>query len=286
MRALFLIGAERQANQAMIRELRYQSTFVILYEDEYSRRIRIDDYEGNPKDVVRLITEATPSWTEKVIIKSRPDDVLTFSRQGFTEEAIVRGYFAGVDMHFVVRYLSNQRSYSAKAADEDTIIKEVLATPAVSMPSTSLVQRATMVDAEQLASLYNMLFTVYPTPVGDPDHVKKTMEEGTVYMIIREGETIVSAASAEINQRYRNAELTDCATLDSVQGKGYMRMLLFELEQYLRKRDITCCYTIARAESFGMNKAFHSLGYTYGGRMTKNCMIYSGMEDMNVWYKN
>ena len=96
---------------------------------------------------------------------------------------------------------------------------------------------------------------------------------------------IVAAASAEINKQYRNAELTDCATAEGFQGKGYMRSLLLELERNLRTQGITCLYTIARAESFGMNKAFHDLGFAYSGRMTNNCFIFSGLEDMNVWYK-
>ena len=141
-------------------------------------------------------------------------------------------------------------------------------------------------EAEALAKLYRDSFRVYPTPVNDPAYVKKTIDDGTVYVFIRDGNRIVSAASAEINEKYRNAELTDCATAEDYEGKGYMRALLTELENHLRAREISCCYTIARSASFGMNKVFHQLGYKFGGRMVKNCMIYSGMEDMNVWYKS
>ena len=111
------------------------------------------------------------------------------------------------------------------------------------------------------------------------------MEEGTRYVLIRNEKKIVSAASAEINLHHSNAELTDCATLPEAEGKGHMKKLLSKLEAVLKKKKIDCLYTIARSESYSMNKAFYQLGYTYGGMMTNNCFIYSGLEDMNVWYK-
>ncbi|MBA4057659.1 MAG: putative beta-lysine N-acetyltransferase, partial [Marivirga sp.] len=140
-------------------------------------------------------------------------------------------------------------------------------------------------DADELALLYSSTFKVYPTPLGDVTHILKTFDEGTKYVVIREQDKIVSVASAEINRRYSNAELTDCATLPGAQGKGYMKKLLTKLEELLMDDHIRCFYTIARAESYSMNKVFHQLNFTYGGRMTNNCFIYSGLEDMNVWYK-
>jgi putative beta-lysine N-acetyltransferase len=111
------------------------------------------------------------------------------------------------------------------------------------------------------------------------------MKDGTVFAYIENGQQIVSAASAEINRKFKNAELTDCATLPQAAGQGHMKKLLSFLEQQLQAEGIGCCYTIARAESVSMNKAFAQLGYTYGGRLVNNCFIYSGIEDMNVWYK-
>jgi putative beta-lysine N-acetyltransferase len=259
---------------------------VVLYEDEFSRRIRMDDYSGDPEAVLEVIDQNIPAWTEKVILKVRPREVAFFKSKGFQEEAFIAGYFSGVDMHFLVRYLTDERSHSSWVADEEAIIQAVLlVAPAVGSVPTVTVKFAGPEDAEDLARLYREAFRVYPTPVYDPMHVRKTMEEGTLYAFVREGQKIISAASAEINAKYQNAELTDCATAEGHEGKGYMRALLTALENHLKNRNITCLYTIARSASFGMNKAFHQLGYTFGGRMTKNCMIYSGMEDMNVWYK-
>ena len=107
-----------------------------------------------------------------------------------------------------------------------------------------------------------------------------------MYAFIENAGRMVSCASAEINDRYHNAELTDCATITEAEGQGHMKSLLYFLEQKLKVIGIKCTYTIARAESLPMNKAFAQLGFIYGGRLIKNCVIYSGLEDMNVWYKS
>ncbi len=270
----------------MTRTLQHESASVTLYEDAYSRRIRVDDYAGSPEKIVPIVDAALPDWTEKLIIKSRPDDVSHFESLGFRKEAFIAGYFAGVDMHFVCRYLNAERGVSMREADEAAILRSVLLLPQQSTPfATPNIEYAKAADAAGLADLYKTSFRIYPTPVNDPVYLRKTMEDGTVYVCIRDGNRIVSAASAEINLKYKNAELTDCASAEGYNGRGYMRGLLTELENHLLHQGFTCSYTIARSASFGMNKVFHQLGYTYGGRMTKNCMIFSGMEDMNVWYK-
>jgi putative beta-lysine N-acetyltransferase len=270
----------------MNREIKNTTASISAYFDEYSRRIRVDDYSGGLGAVLELVSQNILVWTEKLILKVRPQDVPFFKDNGFQQEGFIAGYFSGIDMHFLVRYLSDERSHSPRVADEDAIVQAVLLVPPAVHPVHNVnVQFAGPEDIEALARLYRESFLVYPTPVYDPVHVRKTIEEGTVYVLIREGNKVVSAASAEINSKYKNAELTDCATAEGHEGKGYMRALLQALEGDLKKRGITCFYTIARSASYGMNKVFHQLGYTFGGRMTKNCMIYSGMEDMNVWYK-
>lgn len=270
----------------MIRQLEKSGAHVTVYEDEYSRRLRVDDYFGVPSAVLALISSSIPPWTEKLIIKSKPHDVRFFTQNGFAEEATVVAYFSGVTMHFLTKYLVASRGQSNKTKLEDDIIRTLLANPPYSESSPRVhIEFAEPSDAGELAGLYSASFKVYPTPMNDPEHVRSTMTDGTVYVVVRENGKIISAASAEINETYHNAELTDCATAAGYEGRGLMRALLLELEKSLRAHGVTCLYTIARSESFGMNKVFHQLGYTYGGRMTKNCMIFSGLEDMNVWWK-
>lgn len=271
----------------MVTEARSATAQITIYHDPYSKRLRIDDYAGDIEDVIALIEKSVEPWVEKLIVKSRPKDVPIFEEKGYRIEAIIKKYYCGIDMYFVTRYFSGSRQTNPKESEEARLVQQLLQSKPEAHHSTrQTCTYATIDDASALAELYKSSFSVYPTPVGDPEYIKGTIQDGTVYVFIREGGRLISAASAEINRKYHNAELTDCATSSEGQGKGYMRALLTELEEHLKAQGITCLYTIARSESFAMNKVFFQLGYTYGGRMTNNCMIYSGLEDMNVWYKS
>jgi putative beta-lysine N-acetyltransferase len=130
------------------------------------------------------------------------------------------------------------------------------------------------------------VFQVYPTPLHDPEYVKKTMKEGTIYYVFFCQGKIVSAASAEVNSFYKNAELTDCATLTEHRKYGLMKIILRELEGELKRQGIFCAYSIARSLSFGMNAVLFQLGYKYRGRLMNNCYIYDKLENMNMWVKH
>tara|TARA_R110000744_G_scaffold136972_1_gene247307 strand:+ start:234 stop:1067 length:834 start_codon:yes stop_codon:yes gene_type:complete len=270
----------------VITEIKNDISAISLYSDAFNKRIRIDDYSGDAHGVLALITESTPAWAEKIIVKSRKREVAIFLSGGFIREAEVAGYFKGADMFFLVKYPKPERGSNPGQPEERRIVESILSQPnTASEANTQIVLPATPEDANELAELYAEVFQVYPTALNDPAYVRKTMKEGTKYVLIREQNRIVSAASAEINRQYANAELTDCATLPEAQGKGHIKKLLLKLEKLLKAENIHCLYTIARAESYGMNKAFYQLGYTYGGTLINNCVIYSGLEDMNVWYK-
>ena len=270
----------------MNKEIQAIGASVSFYEDHFNKRIRVDDYEGDVHIVLEIIIKNTSEWVEKLIVKSRPGDLTFFLSQGFVEEAHVKGYFSGVDMYFVVKYFSDERKTSKKWEEEQLIIgglKSLKNELTAEVPMD--IQFASQKDSMELAHLYKGCFKIYPTPLNDAKYVQKTMDEGTIYMYIRDSKGIVSAASAEINRKYNNAELTDCATLKDSQGKGYMRQLILALEKRLIDDGITCMYTLARAESTAMNTVFLQMGYSYSGRLINNCFIFSGIEDMNVWWK-
>ena len=270
----------------MNKEIQTTNSSVSIYEDPYNKRIRVDDYDGAVDEVLVIISRMISGWVEKLIVKSRTKDLAFFLAHGFLEEAQVKGYFSGEGMHFVVKYYSDERKLSKKWNEEQVIFENLKNLNEGLEPKELVyIQFASPVDSVDLAQLYAESFQVYPTPVSDPHYIEKTMDEGTIYAYIKEHGNIMSAASAEINRKYKNAELTDCATQKHAQGKGHMKKLMVALEEKLVGDGIKCLYTLARAESIGMNKAFFQLGYTYGGRLVNNCNIYSGIEDMNVWWK-
>lgn len=267
-------------------EIRQPDLTMRICLDAYNKRVRVDELEGDPAAGHRHLLEHTPAWAEKIILKARRGHLDYFTGQGWVQEAAIPGYFRGEDLFFLVFYPQTTRGCSDQVVAEQAIVQKILGLERKPVgPSHQAIRQSTAADAEKLAALYKAVFAVYPTPLGDPAYIAKTMEGGTVYVHIEHEGRIVSAASAEVNHKFANAEMTDCATLEGQEGRGYMALLLARLEQLLRREGITCLYTICRAQSFGMNKVFYNLGYHFSGCLVNNCHIYSGLENMNVWYK-
>jgi beta-lysine N6-acetyltransferase len=259
--------------------------------DLFNERLRVDDYRGSLNSVDRKIQELSTQYAfTKVFIKSRREDLQYLLSRGFMLEGIFQGYFNGSDAYSMAKYFNPERRTSDYWIQEDQILEQVIALPCKlesgELPSVYSMRIAGEQDASMLAHLYSSVFQIYPTPMNDPAYVRKVMQEGTVFYVVETGGTIISAASAEINEMYHNAEMTDCATLPEHRKHGLMRVLIHALENELRKRQIFCAYSLARSLSFGMNAVFHQLGYQYSGRMTKNCKIFDKYEDMSLWVKN
>lgn len=258
--------------------------------DHFNERIRIDYYLGNvPKLIEKTEMLAKDYKYTKIIIKARQEHLYTFLQAGYMIEAALKGYYQGSDAFFVTKYKSNDRRNSIYWSKGDEIIDSVLKSDRLKekvIPEGYAIRRAGKNDSQKLADLYKQVFQIYPTPLNEASYVEQTMEEGTIYWLYEKDGIVVSAASAEIDFAQKNAELTNCATLEIHRKAGLMKELMKKLELDLISQSIYCSYTIARALSYGMNAAFHQLGYEYTGRMTNNCYIFDKLEDMNVWVKD
>ncbi|MBA4537758.1 putative beta-lysine N-acetyltransferase [Bacillus aquiflavi] len=262
-----------------------------IFQDPFNKRIRIDDYQGNVNQALERAEQlASNLLAEKLIVKGRREHFSSFLEKGYRLEGCIDHYFLGSDCYFFTKYFTLERQTSPHLLKEDTTINEIYNLPRKVEIKPPPVQykliKATQNDAEALALLYGQVFQVYPTPLNDPEYIKDTMSAGTIYYCFKREDQIVSAASAEVNQFYKNAELTDCATLVEHRKYGLMKLLLQSLEQELINNGIYCSYSIARALSFGMNAALYQLGYHYRGRLINNCYIFDKIENMNIWVKN
>jgi putative beta-lysine N-acetyltransferase len=267
------------------------SYFLEVYLDAFNKRIRVDDYRGNTKLLLEKAEVLIKQHqAEKLIIKGRSEDYLTFLEGGLQSEAVIDGYYLGSNAHFFSKFYTPERKRNDHWITEDGIIQNIYqlkpTTDRPIPPKEYEIRKADESCAIELSALYKQVFQIYPTSLDDPEYVKKTMKEGTIYYIFSYQGQIVSAASAEINSFYKNAELTDCATLTEHRKYGLMKILLDELENELRQKGIFCAYSIARALSFGMNAVLFQLGYSYRGRLMNNCYIYDKLENMNMWVKN
>ncbi|PLS16237.1 putative beta-lysine N-acetyltransferase [Bacillus sp. M6-12] len=271
--------------------IRGQDYFLDIYLDPFNKRARVDDYRGNFDHCLsEAVLSAEEMNAEKLIFKARKEDLIRLVSAGFELEALITKYFSGSDAYFLVKYFKAGRRDSPEWQKEDDIVKNVQHLPSVgpmpNPPAEYEMRRAQLADAPQLAELYKSVFQVYPVPMNSPDYIREVMESDTIFYVYQHNGRIISAASAEINRIYNNAEITDCATLPEHRQFGLMKLLIAGLEKELYQMKIYCTYSIARSLSFGMNAALHQLGYVFGGRLANNCYIFSSLEDMNVWVKN
>ncbi|MEH7125360.1 putative beta-lysine N-acetyltransferase [Bacillus sp. JJ1532] len=276
---------------AEVQLIKNENYTMKVYIDLFNKRIRVDDIYGDILQVMAKAEEmAKELQVEKLILKGRREQFPLLIMYGYSCEAMIDRYFLGSDMFFFCKYYTTERRTSAQWLIEDSITENVIKLEqylkSVKPPQEYILKKLSPEDAKTLAALYQEVFQIYPTPLNDPNYIIETMKEGTIYYGFLFNGKIVSAASAEVNDFYKNAELTDCATLPQHRKHGLMKILLEKLEIELKANGVYCAYSIARALSFGMNAALHQLGYCYRGRLTNNCYIFDKLEDMNVWVKD
>ncbi len=283
-----VIELNQTATTAYIQESGFS---MEVYFDPFNKRIRVDDYLGNLPLLLKKAEELVSEHkAEKLIIKGRREDFFTFYEFGLQPEAVVDHYFHGSHAHFFSKFYTSDRKSNEHWITEDGMIHSIYQLDTAKQkaypPKEYDLKKADISCAEVLSTLYRQVFQIYPTPLFDPEYIKKTIRDGTIYYVYFYQGKIVSAASAEINSFYKNAELTDCATLTEHRKYGLMKFILQELEAELKREGIFCAYSIARSLSFGMNAVLYQLGYTYRGRLMNNCYIFDKLENMNMWVKN
>lgn len=174
-----------------------------VFVDPYNKRLRVDDYAGNINEVLQKAeTLSAENKAEKLIIKGRREDFTLLLKSCFQFEAVIDHYFLGSDAYVFAKYYTNERKKSDHWITEDQIIHRVTSLGRQEKngmpPKEYVLLKAEETDANELAELYKDVFEVYPTPLCDPEYIKKTMRDGTVYFCFRFQGKIVSAASAEV----------------------------------------------------------------------------------------
>ncbi|MFO8073276.1 MAG: putative beta-lysine N-acetyltransferase [Polyangia bacterium] len=263
-----------------------------VFASPLNRRVRVIEYRGD--DMIALAREleelARARGLDKIFAKLRSGDEPGWERIGFETEALIRGFFAGVDAVVVSRFLSEERRRPSSGEPERRLLESLLdgqrrETPAEpELPAGYGSSRGEPRDAEELAALYARTFESYPFPVDSPRYIAETMAAGVLYRLVRDpGGELVAAASAECVPSLANAEMTDFATRPAQRGWGLAGHLLRTLELDAAERDVRCAYTLARAGSAGMNSVFARAGYEYTGTLVRNCEIGGRLEDMHCW---
>ncbi|MEA3306642.1 MAG: putative beta-lysine N-acetyltransferase [Elusimicrobiota bacterium] len=265
---------------------------VNVFFDYYNRRLKILNYYCKTKYggmLKRLAWLAEANSFDKIFVKAKEKDFQKFLSHGYMLEGIIKYYFDGEDAYVLSRFSSVERAKSSKLIKESELIEDIIyrSNPPKKrfLPKNIKIVRATKADISKLVYIYRQVFETYPSPLTSPDYIESVINQDVYFLLALEDGEPVAAASAEINRKHLNAELTDCASIPVVQGKGIMQFILRELEKMMIKEGMTSLYTLARSQSIGMNKSFFRLSYEYSGRLINNCDIFGSFEDLNIWAK-
>lgn len=219
-----------------------------------------------------------------------PDWALNrFERHGYFKEARVPQFYGRkTDGFFVAKFLDAQRA-KLSPEEEQSILQvkkhiESSGKPLNDQLSKSqLIRRLNEKDVDSLVQIYRQVFEVYPFPIFEKDFILQTLQEDQLYYGVFEDEELVAVSSADMNRENGDAEMTDFATRPEYRGHNLSYHLLKFMMQDLEREDLRIFYTIARANSFGMNKTFKRLGFNLDGTLIHNTLIGSTIENMNIW---
>jgi len=254
----------------------------------YLMRLNTDDTHGL---IATLDDMAFNNDYGKIFAKIPAPAWNAFKSADYTKEAVVPGFFAGkTDGFFVAKYFSAGRQKARNVEKLSGLVKQAGEGSANKNHRTGRAARDVVscnpTDAAEMSGIYRQIFKSYPFPIQEPTYLKQMIEEGVLYFCIRIEGRIAAIAAAEIDSASKNAEMTDFATLPKWRGMGFAGMLLSHMDKKTRKLGIKTAYTIARAESHGMNSVFKNSGYNFAGLLKNNSQICGSIQSMTVWYKH
>jgi putative beta-lysine N-acetyltransferase len=274
-------------------EIHKQSTFEAqLYLDFTNSRLKVKSYCGNDIKglAAYLIDVAKEEELGKILFNIDEKGAPELEAAGYVLEGKYPGFFNGNTAWGYSFFVDDNRKESKYWEKEEDILQSILSRQRKESSGRKLddnlyMRAAVAADAGPLARLYGEIFSTYPSPLLEQDYIKEVMQSHVLFAAIFRGDLPVSAASADMDAKNSNAEITDCATLTEYRGKGLLTYLIRFLEKEMEKRKIHCLYSLARAGSYGMNASLYNLGYNYSGRFVNNCHIGGRYEDMNLWVK-
>jgi putative beta-lysine N-acetyltransferase len=243
-----------------------------------------------PRIIPFLETLAQENDYGKTVIKVRSDNADPWRGAGFIEEARIPDFFPDDDCLFLAKFHRHDRKREPQRARYEGILQQCRGMeesrddPA--LPGGYSLKRCGNEDAMVIAHLYREIFPSYPFPIDDPVHVRKMMEDSSMFYGILSGDRIVAVSSADRDASSASVEMTDFATHPDHRGRKLAGILLHYIEDEVKKAGMRTAFTIARADSLPISIIFARSGYRFGGRLVNNTNICGSLRSMNVWYKH
>lgn len=278
--------ADADCTSSSVRTLRGLEQPVRATVDPYSDRVRCDHPAASDGRAlgVALHSLAVDTGLGRVVALTRPGVAEGLIDAGYSVDGVMPGFYGGGEDCVVSgRAVDPARARLANPLEVERVDSILASAPPASSRPIVATRLADADDAPAIAALLGDTFAEYPTPSAEPAYIAEQIETGTPFRIVTEHDEVVACASADRVSQARTAELTDCATLPSHRGRGYMQFILSDLIDDVRVLGYPTVFTLARARIPGVNLAFMRLGFELRGRMARSCRIGAGLEDMNIW---
>jgi putative beta-lysine N-acetyltransferase len=225
----------------------------------------------------------------KIFLKVDNQSVQKLKNLGYVCEAEIPCYFKGESNCVLMgKFLKSERRIISEQDVLDNVLQLAESKTSVGELVKGMDVEIAVLEPEhcvEMAEIYSKVFDSYPFPIFDSAYLEKTMKDNVLYAGVFFNNELVSVASAEMDLKNMNAEMTDFATLPEHRGNGFAVFLLQFLEKEMIRKNFHVLYTIARAISQGMNITFKKCGYSYSGTLINNTNIGGSIESMNIWYK-
>lgn len=260
-----------------------------IFLDHANDRLKILEPGGLSVESLAQIKEyAIDKNFGKILCNCRRNEREIFLQSGFIEEGRIDGFFQGETAYCVSFFTDPHRQIAHRRDMENKILAQCFASTRDGdrpLEQGVLIRDADHGDIPQLILMFKEIFKTYPSPVHCADYLRCIMGNKTMFKVAEIDGEIVSVASADMDVKNKNAEITDCATKPACRGKGLLTYIIARLEESLEEKGFHVLYSLSRAGEPGINKALWKMGYEYTGRMVNNCHICGSFEDMNVWVK-
>ena len=241
--------------------------------------------EGHATLIATLDRMAVEHGYGKIIAKIPAAVWHRFRKAGYIREALVPDFFRGaIDGLFIAKFFSKDRQrpdHGTRGAHGQIVPTQAVKT--ADLPAT--IDTCSPADADAIARFYARAFETYAFPIHRPEYIRQTMNQSTVYFSVRIDNQIAALAAVEIDLLNEVCEMTDFATETEYRGLGLASRLLQRLNAKALDLGMKTAYTIARADSAGMNRVFEKCGFTHAGHLVNNTQIGGRIRSMNVWYK-
>lgn len=254
----------------------------------YLMKFDSDDAE----DVVSYLDNLAKSeGYSKIIAKISEKHKALFLKNGYEQEAYIPKFYKGEeDASFMGKFYSQARKEftdknSILSTTQFCIEKAALSEKCILKEGFSIRELSTP-DICAIIDVFKVVFETYPFPIFDEKYIAKTMGSNIDYFGVFSEGRLIAVSSSEMDIENQNTEMTDFAILPKYRGQNLSYHLLVEMEIVAQNKGIKTAYTIARANSTGMNMTFAKGGYEFGGTLVNNTNICANIESMNIWYKS